>query len=80
MAENIPICRNAAKFKDHASDMRFKGEGTEFWTFQCAGCDLVQIVSKEGVRDKSKFEQAARQRAEQSERLRRLDARPRYFT
>lgn len=80
MPEQIPLCRNAQKYKDHTSDMRLKGEGSDYWVFQCRGCELTQVVSKEGVRDKSKFEQAARQRAQQSERLRRLDARPRYFT
>lgn len=80
MPESIPQCRNALRFKDHASDMRFKAEGSDFWVFKCAGCDLTQIVSKAGVRDKSKFEQAARRRVQQTEVLRRLDARPRYFT
>lgn len=80
MAENIPICRNAARFKDHTSDMRLKGEVSDAWIFQCRGCELTQVVSKEGVRDKSKFEQAARQIAQETERLRRLDARPKIFT
>jgi hypothetical protein len=74
-----PRCRNAAKFHDHESDMRLRGEGDTFWLFQCANCELTQVVSKDGVRDKSKFEALSARRQRETEIMRRLDARPKYF-
>jgi len=78
--ESIPACRNAVKFKDHASDMRMKQELPDAWVFQCKGCGLVNMVSKQGVRDKSRFDHAARRMQEEVERRRAHERRPIIFT
>lgn len=79
MSESIPKCRNAVKSGDHKSDMRLKGETGEAWVFQCKICELVHVISKDGVRNKSNFELAAQRRREEEERVRRWAARKKIF-
>ena len=75
----MPKCRNAVKFSDHESDMRLIGEQSDAWVFQCKRCELVQVISKDGVQDKSKFELAAKRKAEAEEVRRRWEKRKRIF-
>jgi hypothetical protein len=54
-------------------------ENDEAWIFQCQTCRLLQVVSKEGIRDRSKFEQAAKRRQEEIDRVRRWESRKKIF-
>jgi len=73
MAE-IPFCARSIKGRGcEKSDVRITGETDECWVFQCFSCKSVQVVSKNGVRNRSKFEAAVQRRREQEEieRIRR---------
>jgi len=73
MAE-IPFCARSIKNRGcEKSDVRLTGETEDAWVFQCFSCKAVQVVSKDGVRDKNKFELAAQRKreAEEIERIRR---------
>ena len=75
----IPKCRNAMRQKDHESDMRLKGENESAWVFQCDRCELVQVVSKDGVTERSRFENAARVKQQEEDRVRRWESRKKFF-
>lgn len=80
MAAPVPQCRNFTQKRDcPTSDMRLRGEDDACWIFQCKSCQLVQVVSKDGVQDKSKFD-IARKRMEEALAMQRLiDGRRKYF-
>jgi len=80
VAAPVPLCRNFAQKRDcPKSDMRLKGEDDSCWIFQCRSCELVQVVSKDAVQDKSKFE-LAKKRMEEERIMQRLrDSRRKIF-
>lgn len=77
----LPLCRNfVRKLGCAESKVILIEENDEAWSFGCKTCGCVQLVSKEGVRDKTKFELAAKRTEEETERLRRWNARPKIFS
>ena len=75
-----PRCRNAVRGACAREDMRLKSETPDAWVFQCSGCQLVQVVSKDGVRERSRAAISARTRQQQADIIRRQEARRKYFT
>lgn len=81
MAAEIPQCRNFREGRECSrSDVRAKGETDQAWIFRCASCGLVQVVSKDGIRDKSKFDNARKREEEEKIRRKILDSKKLYFT
>lgn len=79
MAE-IPLCQNWLKKRGcSGSDMRLVESNEHGWSFFCKGCSSVQIVSSDGVRDRSKFILAEQRKKEQEELDRRWSSRKRIF-
>jgi hypothetical protein len=79
MAE-IPECRN---YRLHTgacarSDVVVKEEQDEAWVLFCRCCELVMVVSKDGLVDRSRFENSLK-RQRQQEALTRLWAKRRKF-
>jgi len=62
----LPLCANFIKKRGCSeSRMRLIESNAQGWSFYCDNCKSVQIVSADGVRDRSKFELAERRRQEQ---------------
>lgn len=62
----LPPCANFIKKRGCAeSKMRLIDSNEQGWSFYCDTCHSVQIVSADGVRDRSKFELAEKRRQEQ---------------
>ena len=62
MAE-IPNCPNSVNHGGcWKSDVFIEKEAEDAWSFRCRTCRVLFVVSKDGVRDKSKFDLAAKQR------------------
>lgn len=73
---DIPQCVNfIQKGGCWKSDVFIEKEAEDAWSFRCRTCRLLFVVSKDGVRDKSKFDLAAKQRKnleeQYAERMRR---------
>jgi hypothetical protein len=61
----IPQCVNFVKQGGcWKSDVILEKESPDAWAFRCKTCRLLFVVSKDGIRDKSKFELAAKRRKE----------------
>jgi len=76
----IPKCANSVKGNGCTySDVRLLNETEEAWVFKCHTCELIQVVSKDGIRDKSRFESAAKRRQEAIEMQQRWEKRRKYF-
>jgi len=76
---DIPPCANAARGTCKNSDVRLVNETSEGWVFQCKTCECIQVVSKDGVRERSKFEKARRDQEERIRLARLKDSRRRIF-
>ena len=80
MGQEIPQCRNFRENRECSrSDMRLVGEDDESWHFVCKCCELMQVVSKDGVRDKSKFDNAKQRMEQQADLVRRWEKRKKLF-
>jgi hypothetical protein len=76
----IPKCANSVNGGGcWKSDVVLLNESDEAWVFQCRTCELIQAVSKDNIRDKSKFEDAAKRKREQEEISRRWEKRRKIF-
>lgn len=79
MAE-LPQCANFVKQRGCSeSKMRLIESNEQGWSFYCDNCHSVQIVSADGVRDRSKFELAERRRQEQIHLNKLRDSRKKVF-
>ena len=69
----LPECRNYRRRNGSCakSDMVVRAEQDEAWVLQCKTCECVQVVSKDGVRDRSRFENSLK-RQQQQEAVDRL--------
>ena len=75
----LPECVNFVKKRGCSrSDMTVLSEQSDSWTLHCRTCKLVWVLSKEGVRDKNRFETEMRRRKEQ-EQLERARSRRKIF-
>jgi len=62
----IPLCQNFLRKRGCSeSRMRLIESNEQGWSFYCDNCESVQIVSSDGVRDRSKFQLAEQRRQEQ---------------
>jgi hypothetical protein len=62
----LPLCANYIKKRGCSkSDMMLIEGNEQGWSFYCRNCKSVQIVSADGVRDRSKFELEEKRRKEQ---------------
>ena len=59
--------------------MRLLEENDEAWVFRCQCCTLIQAVTKDGIRDKSKFDLAEKRKHEQADIIRRWENRKKIF-
>jgi hypothetical protein len=81
MAE-LPQCPNFIKKRGCTqSNIVLLSEDSMAWVFHCKppGCGMINVVSKDGVRDKSKFELAAQRKREAEEAQSRWDSRKKIF-
>jgi len=77
---DIPLCQNFIKKRGCTdSRMRLIESNEHGWSFFCDGCKSVQVVSSDGVRDRSKFLLAEQRRKEQEELDRRWSKRRKIF-
>lgn len=77
----IPKCANSVKGNGCLrSDVKLVNENEEAWVFRCATCECIQVVSKQGIKDKGQFEAAAKRRQEAIEMQKRWESRKRIFT
>ena len=80
MPTEIPKCANSVKGNGcPRSDVRLLNETEEAWVFQCKTCKLLQVVSKDGVRDRSRFDHERKKRDQQMELERLQGKRKKYF-
>jgi len=79
MPAPIPPCRNSHGGGCWKSDVRLVNENSEAWVFQCQTCRCLQVVSKDGVRDRSNFENARLRKEQEEDRVRRWEKRKRIF-
>ena len=64
----IPNCPNSVKGNGcWKSAVRLVKETAEAWSFRCDTCTCLFVVSKDGVRDRSQFELAAKRKKEAEE-------------
>jgi len=76
----IPECVNYVKKGGcWKSDVVLENETSDAWAFRCRTCRLLFVVSKDGVRDKSKFEIAAKRRQQAEEEYREKMRRRKIF-
>lgn len=69
---NVPQCPNSVKGNGcPKSNPVIEKEGDDFWSFRCLTCKVVYVVSKEGIRDKSRFENAVKLRKQAEEEYQR---------
>ncbi len=80
MAAQIPRCKNAVDGTCKNSNVKLVNENDETWIFRCETCRCIQVVSKDGVRDKSNFENAAKRRQQAIEMQQRWERRKKIFT
>jgi hypothetical protein len=81
MPSPIPRCPNNVKgFGCETSDVVVKEEQDECFVLFCKCCELVWVISKDGIRDKSKFENAAKIAAQQADLVRRWESRKKTFS
>jgi hypothetical protein len=61
--------------------MKLIGEQDDAYVFQCqsSSCKLVQVVSKQGIIDKSKFDNAKKRFDQEVERRKRWESRRKIF-
>ena len=77
----IPECVNYVKNGGcWKSDVILEKESPDAWAFRCRTCRLLFVVSKDGVRDKSKFELAAQRRKQVEEEYERRMKKVKIFT
>ena len=76
----IPRCPNSVGGGCPYSNMKVELETDEFWSFKCHTCKVISVVSKDGIRDKSKFEVATKRMEQQRELDSRWQKRKRIFT
>jgi hypothetical protein len=77
----VPLCVNFIKKRGcERSDVKLTKETPEAWCFTCATCELLQVVSKDSIKDKSKFELAARRKQEHEQMMRLRDKKVKIFT
>jgi hypothetical protein len=76
----IPECVNFVKKGGcWKSDVILERETPEAWSFRCRTCRLLFVVSKDGVRDKSQFELAAKRKKEMEEAYEARMRKKKYF-
>jgi hypothetical protein len=76
----IPPCPNHTRgFGCARSDVIVKEEQEDSWVLFCRCCELVWVLSKDGVREKSKLEISAKRREQQEEINRRWEQRRKFF-
>lgn len=81
MPTEIPLCRNFKEDRQCSrSDMRLVEETDEAWVFVCKCCELVSVVAKDGISDRSKFELQRKRMHEQAELIRRWERRKKIFS
>ena len=76
----LPDCPNSRGGGCENSRPKIEKEGEEFWSFICESCKCIWVVSKQGVTDKSKFENAMKRRRQQEHIERIAGKRRSYFT
>lgn len=76
---DIPLCANSVKGGCKKSNVRLINETNEGWVFQCQTCECIQVVSKDGVRERSKFENAKKRQEEEVRRMKLIDSRRKIF-
>jgi hypothetical protein len=77
---NIPDCPNSVKGNGCTkSDPVLEKEGDDFWSFRCRSCKVIYVVSKDGVRERSQFELAAKRKREAEEAYEARIKRRKYF-
>lgn len=79
MAAPIPRCRNAVDGTCRNSDVRLVNENDEAWIFRCENCRCIQAVSKDSIRDKSNFDNAAKRRQQAIEMQQKWERRKKTF-
>jgi hypothetical protein len=76
----IPACPNSINNGGcWKSDPKIQKETDDAWAFRCATCTCLYVVSKDGVRDKSKFDLAVRRKKELEEEYARRMKRSKIF-
>jgi hypothetical protein len=79
MAE-VPSCPNSVKGNGcWKSDVRLVNETPDAWAFKCLTCRVLFVVSKDGVREKSKFDLAVQRRKQAEEEYERRMKKKRIF-
>jgi hypothetical protein len=64
----IPNCPNSVKGNGcWKSDVHLVKETEDAWAFKCKTCAVLFVVSKDGVRERSQFDLAAKRRREVEE-------------
>ena len=80
MAE-IPNCPNSVKGNGcWKSNVVLSKETPDAWVFGCLTCRVIFVVSKDSIRDKSKFDLAVQRRQQAEEIYQERMKRKRYFT
>lgn len=78
---DIPLCANSTKRTLESHEMKLVNETEEGWVFQCQNqlCKCLQVVSKDGVRERSKYEMAKKRQEEEVRRQKILSSRKKIF-
>lgn len=80
MPAEIPQCRNFRENRQCSrSDVRLVNETDEAWVFVCKCCEGMQVVSKDGVTERSKFDNAQKRIAQNADLVRRWENRKKVF-
>ena len=79
MPTEIPRCANSMGGGCENSNVKLMSENEESWVFQCASCKCIQVVSKDGVKNRSTFEAAAKRRQQAIEMQQRWEKRKEVF-
>lgn len=78
---DIPLCANSVKGNCRNYEMKLVNETDEGWVFQCQNpeCKCLQVISKDGVRERSQFENAKKIAEQEAIRRKLIDSRRRIF-
>ena len=78
---DIPPCANSVKGNCRNYEVKLVNETDEGWVFQCQNplCKCLQVVSKDGVRERSKYENARKRQEEEVRRQKLISSRRKIF-
>jgi hypothetical protein len=77
---NIPECRNYREGRECTrSDVRLVSETDEAFVFVCRCCEGINVISKDGIRDKSKFDNEKKRQDDNADLIRRWESRKKIF-